>query len=159
MFDSCTQDCQGTIVPFIPRHTEKTSEQCFLLSWDDAARSQETCFHLEFSQILTTKECFMRIIILKYKDEHVVTSYTSNNRHQNGFLEPDYRNHQIGIFRDSELRNYFYVKLTHYYPGNSLRCYSEIDSWWRYIECDTVRGYLSCFTRYADDEDISNVFR
>ena len=28
-----------------------------------------------------------------------------------------------------------------------LKCYSDTATWWRYIDCDTVRGYLSCYTR------------
>ena len=31
---------------------------------------------------------------------------------------------------------------------DSLSCYSDTSSWWRYKHCDTVLGYLSCYTRY-----------
>ena len=31
--------------------------------------------------------------------------------------------------------------------GPPLKCYSDSSTWWRYIDCDSVRGYLSCYTR------------
>jgi len=35
--------------------------------------------------------------------------------------------------------------------GSPLKCYSDTGTWWRYIDCDTVKGYLSCYTRYDVD--------
>ena len=34
-------------------------------------------------------------------------------------------------------------------PDSPLKCYSDSGSWRRYIDCDSVRGYMSCYTRYT----------
>ena len=51
-------------------------------------------------------------------------------------------------FVDSKLTQKLDVRMTCVSrSGSPLKCYSDTATWWRYIDCDTVRGYLSCYTR------------